>query len=196
MNTSTSRLAGLALLTLLLIGSSVAISSANHIAGTSCGTTTACAGHEYWPRMTLKDVQKADPNKGSTLRGKLNKNNELLGWHGSDHLYGSNRADVLWGDNVGDGQPTSQHDTMFGGAGNDFIYSSHGLNTIDAGSGNDAIKSRFGHGILNCGSGIDIVYIPKSRKSNWKFKGCEKFEYRTEQQRGHGIKTYGQTHPY
>ncbi len=181
-----------AALSLLLIGSAASISRANHIKGTSCGSTVSCAGHEYWPRMTQRDVQKADEYDGSTLRGKKNNNDELLGWHGSDTLYGGVGNDVLWGDHIGDGQPSKQRDVIYGGLGNDFIYSSHGTNVIEAGGGNDAIKTRYGRGRLDCGSGIDIVYIPKSRKSKWRFWNCEKFEYRTESRRGHGIKTHGQ----
>lgn len=161
---------------------------ANHIVGTSCGNTASCAGHEYWPRMTQADVQKAAENRGTTLRGKANRSDELLGWHGSDKLYGGAKADVLWGDHIAAGQPTTQKDFLSGGPGGDFIYTSRGTNTVLGGEGNDAIKARYGRGSINCGPGRDIVYIPKKRKRNWRFERCEAFEYRTEAQRGHGIK--------
>ena len=162
---------------------------ANHIAGTPCNNTTVkCAGHEFWPRMTLADVQKAKQHQGTTLRGKPNKSNELLGWHGSDYLYGTNKADVLWADHIGLGQPTGQWDRIWGGAGNDFIYSARGRNTLYGGPGNDAIKARYGRGLVDCGPGRDIVHVPKSRKKNWTFVNCEKYEYRTESAVGHGIK--------
>lgn len=169
-------------------GGAASVAVADHIEGTSCGTTAKCADHDGWPKMTSDDVQKAAEFRGTTLRGKPNNSDELLGWHGSDRLYGHNRADVLWGDHVGTGQPTSQRDRIHGGAGNDFIYSSRGRNTIDAGSGNDAIKIRYGRGVLDCGPGRDIYNVPRSRKSRWKIRNCEKVDYRTEAQRGGGLK--------
>lgn len=154
---------------------------------TACGTTSKCAGHEFWPTIDPGNIQIA---KGGdvTFRGAQDASNELLGYHGSDTLYGGDKGDVLWGDYIGTGQPPTQVDKLYGGLGNDFLYSSHGVNTLDGGPGNDAIKARYGRGTVNCGSGRDIVYVPKSRKRNWKFIGCEKFEYRSESALGHGLK--------
>lgn len=171
------------LISIGLVGSA----AADHIKGTSCGNSISCAGHQYWPRMTFDDVQKADV-KGSTLRGRPDKVNELLGWHGSDTLFGGEKSDVLWADHIGTGQPTTQRDVVYGRGGSDFLYSSHGLNTLLAGTGNDAIKIRYGRGTLDCGPGQDIVYVPRKRRARWKLKSCEKFDYRTEAQRGDGIK--------
>ncbi|MDP1848118.1 MAG: hypothetical protein Q8K79_10035 [Solirubrobacteraceae bacterium] len=164
------------------------VAAADHIEGTSCGTSAKCADHDGWPRMTLDDVQTAAQSRGTTLRGKPDNSDELLGWHGSDTLWGYGRADVLWGDHIGTGQPTTQWDRIYGGPGNDFIYSSRGRNTIDAGPGNDAIKIRYGRGVLNCGPGRDVYNVPRSRKSRWKIRNCEKVDYRTEAQRGGGLK--------
>ena len=110
--------------------------------------------------MTNGDVQTAPQNRGATLRGKPGHSDELLGWHGSDHLYG----------------------------GDDFIYSARGRNTIYGGPGNDAIKARYGRGVVNCGPGRDIVHVPRSRRNNWTFKNCEKYEFRSEAVTGHGLK--------
>lgn len=156
---------------------------ADHIQGTSCGSARSCASHDYWPRMTFDDVKKASV-RGSTLRGRRYRVNELLGWHGSDRLYGGERSDVLWADHDGTGQPTRQWDRIWGRAGTDFIYSSRGRNTIYGGSGNDAIKIRYGRGFVDCGPGRDVVGVPRSRKRNWQIRNCEKFDYRTEAQRG------------
>jgi hypothetical protein len=177
----------LALLVLAVIGFA-SVSRASHIKGTSCNTTAKCAGHEYWPRMTNDDVQRASENRGTTLRGKPDNSDELLGWHGSDYLYGEDKADVLWADHVGTGQPTRQWDRIWGGSGDDFIYSARGRNTIYAGTGNDAIKARYGRGVLDCGPGRDIVHLPRSRRKNWTFKSCEAFEYRSESVTGRGLK--------
>ncbi len=138
--------------------------------------------------MTSSDVQRASKTKGSTLRGRKGRSDELLGWHGSDVLYGGDKADVLWADHVGTNQPRGQVDRLYGGAGDDFLYSAAGRNTLVGGPGNDAIKARYGRGTIDCGPGRDIVHLPKKRRVNWKFKGCEKFEYRSESAVGHGLK--------
>jgi hypothetical protein len=95
--------------------------AADHIEGTSCGTTAKCADREGWPRMMPDDVQAAAQFGRTTLRGKPNDSDELLGWHGSDTLWGYGRADVLWGDHIATGQPTTQWNRDYGGPGNDFI---------------------------------------------------------------------------
>lgn len=139
--------------------------------------------------MTIDDVQKADEFRGTALRGEPDNSDELLGWHGSDTLYGGGRADVLWADHISTGQPRDQWDRVYGGAGDDFIYSARGRNTLSGGPGNDAIKARYGRGVVDCGSGRDIVHLPKSRSRNWTFKRCERFEYRSESEAGRGLKT-------
>lgn len=180
----------LPVLLLVAAGSALfpAAARADHIVGTSCGASVTCAGHQFWPRMTLADVQKADIG-GSVLNGRRGNADELLGWHGSDTLNGHSRSDVLWGDHEGDGQPKKQRDRINGHGGDDYIYSSHGRSVIDAGDGWDAIKVRYGRGKLDCGPGRDFVYIPRSRKKRWDFTSCERFEYRTEAEVGHGLKT-------
>ena len=89
---------------------------------------------------------------------------------------------------MGTGQPTAQWDRIWGGDGNDFIYSARGRNTIYGGPGNDAIKARYGRGVVNCGPGRDIVHLPRSRRKNWTFTSCEKFEFRSESAIGRGLK--------
>src|SRR4051812_16657008 len=69
--------------------------------------------------------------------------NELLGGHGNDALYAGPWGDVLWADYKPSGQPGTQVDQVFGGNGRDFIYASHGTNTIAAGGGR-----RLGEGAL------------------------------------------------
>src|SRR3954463_10021536 len=79
--------------------------------------------------------------------------NELLGGHGSDTIHAGPWGDVLWGDYKPSGQPTGQRDRLYGGPGRDFVYASHGSNTIRAGGGNDWIKAHYGRGIIDCGGG-------------------------------------------
>ena len=106
----------------------------------------------------------------------------LLGGNGNDTLHASPWGDVLWGDYKPSGQPGTQKDRLFGGAGPDFIYASHGWNTIRAGAGNDAIHAHFGYGRIDCGPGRDIVYVAKRSRNRWRsLKHCEVVSTKTGQ---------------
>jgi Ca2+-binding RTX toxin-like protein len=105
--------------------------------------------------------------------------NELLGGHGSDTIHAGPWGDVIWGDYNPSGQPSNQVDHLYGGAGNDFIYGSHGYNVIDAGGGNDEIKAHFGRGIVDCGPGNDVLYISRRARSGYKVRGCERISHKT-----------------
>jgi Ca2+-binding RTX toxin-like protein len=159
---------------------------ANHLPGHSC---SGCASHQEWPRIDGK-FKKATGGRAKTYKGGP-RSDELLGHHGSDTLSGRASSDVLWGDHDPAGQPASQNDLIFGGDGNDFIYGSHCRNVIHCGRGNDAISVHYGRGYVNCGPGRDIYHVAKSRKKAYKFRNCEKVEYRSESQRGGGLKPLG-----
>jgi len=156
---------------------------ADHIPGQPC---TNCASHAFWP--TIHGVLRKAHFNSTTFHG-TRRSDELLGHHGSDRLFGRGRSDVLWGDwQGGVSQPTNQIDHIFGGGGNDFIYGSHGRNVIHAGAGNDAISVHFGRGFVDCGPGRDIYHVAKSRRRGYKFRHCERVEYRSEAARGGGLK--------
>lgn len=111
---------------------------------------------------------------GTKVWGDAQRNLKLLGGHGNDVIEGSPFTDVLWGDFKPSGQPTSQVDVIDGGAGDDFIYTSHGRNTVTGGPGNDYIVARFSRGTIDCGPGRDVVFVSKKSRAATKFKGCEK----------------------
>jgi Ca2+-binding RTX toxin-like protein len=169
----------LALLTALgLLGLALTpIADADHIKGHSC---TGCASHKEWPR--INGIIRKAKGKSRTYKG-TRRNDELL-----DRLMGKAGSDVLWGDWQGPGQPTSQRDYISGADGTDFIYASHGYNTILGGAGNDAISAHYGRGTIDCGPGRDIYHVPKSLKKAYKVKNCEKVDRRSEKQRGGGLK--------
>jgi|tagenome__1003787_1003787.scaffolds.fasta_scaffold20419708_2 hypothetical protein len=116
---------------------------------------------------------------GSQVMSKRAGHNELLGGHGSDTLHAGPWGDVLWGDYKPSGQPTSQRDVIFGGAGRDFIYASHGKNTIKAGAGDDWLKAHYGRGSIDCGPGKDLLYISRKAQKHYKIRGCEKISHKT-----------------
>ena len=78
---------------------------------------------------------------------------------------------MIWGDWDPVQNSTAQHDVLDGGAGNDFIYSSHGLNTITGGPGDDHIWAFYGHGVIDCGPGRDTVRVRMN--GAFKLRGCE-----------------------
>jgi Ca2+-binding RTX toxin-like protein len=172
-------------LVIVLAGLLIAVPAtfANHIPGHSC---SGCASHDEWPTIDGK-FKKATGGKSKTYKGGP-RSDELLGHHGSDTLSGRGGSDVIWGDHDPAGQPSSQNDLIFGGDGNDFIYGSHGRNVINGGRGNDAISVHYGRGIVDCGPGRDIYHVAKSRKRGYKFRNCEKVDYRPEKERGGGLR--------
>ena len=157
--------------------------SANHIPGRPC---SGCASHKEWPTVHGV-VKKANGGRSAHFTG-TKRSDELLGHHGSDVLSGRGRSDILWGDHDPVGQPAGQNDLIYGGAGNDFIYGSHGRNVIYGGNGNDAISVHYGRGVVDCGPGRDIYHVAKTRKRGYRFQNCEKVDYRSERQRGGGLR--------
>jgi Ca2+-binding RTX toxin-like protein len=105
--------------------------------------------------------------------------NELLGGHGNDTLYAGPWGDVLWGDYKPSGQPSTQLDQIFGGAGKDFIYASHGTNNIAAGGGDDWVKAHFGRGTIDCGGGNDILYVSRKAQRRYKITHCDRISHKT-----------------
>jgi Ca2+-binding RTX toxin-like protein len=141
------------------------------------GTAHAQTSHEGWPKIDgVLKINKDDGN--DTVRGTA-KSDELLGGHDSDTLYGRGSADVLWGDYKPSGQGTAQFDRIYGGAGADWIYASHGRNAILAGSGNDTVRTHFGRGSVDCGSGRDTLFISHRAKPGYRIRHCERISFKT-----------------
>lgn len=159
-----------------------AAAGASHVPGGGCSD---CADHKYWPK--IDGIFKKAGSGAVTYTGTA-RSDELLGHHGSDTLSGGAANDILWGDWDPKGQPASQKDVIDGGDGTDFIYGSHGRNTIRAGAGNDVISVHYGRGSVDCGPGRDIYHVARSRRKGYKFRNCEKVDYRPEAVRGGPMK--------
>jgi hypothetical protein len=105
--------------------------------------------------------------------------NELLGGGGSDTIHAGPAGDVIWGDYKPGVQPTNQFDRLYGGPGNDIIYTSHGTNFVATGGGTDIVHAHFGHGQIRCDSSTVTVYLSRSGRSGWKLQGCKHISYAT-----------------
>ena len=69
---------------------------------------------------------------------------------------------------------TRQVDRLYGDAGNDWIYSSHGKNTIRGGSGKDYVWAYYGRGSIDCGPGFDTLRIKVSNQ--YRVRNCERIK--------------------
>jgi hypothetical protein len=125
--------------------------------------------HKGWPAITGVFWQVMD-SRGRHMAGGAD-NDELLGHHGSDRLSGGAGKDVLWGDWDPKNNTTRQRDVLRGGAGNDYIYPSHGRSQVSGGAGNDYVWAFYGHGTIDCGPGHDTVRVRINHA--FRVKNCE-----------------------
>jgi hypothetical protein len=151
-----------------------AASSATDRSNTGARATAAEANHEGWPHDECLKMDKGSAGLSHVLVGLEHVHNWLLGGSGNDTIFGGGDGDVIWGDYRPAGQPESQSDYIHGGAGEDWIYSSHGYNEIWTGAGNDHLALVYGHGTVFCnGPGVKTFvmrYLPQNRP--WKLVGC------------------------
>jgi hypothetical protein len=139
---------------------------------------SAKTSHEGWPEIDgVLRMHKHD--ESGVLRGRKDRHNELLGGHGNDTIYAGDAGDVLWGDYKPSGQPITQVDRIYGGAGKDFIYASHGRNLIFTGGGADVVHAHFGRGEIHCRSRTVVVYISHRSRPHYRLFGCRRVSYRT-----------------
>jgi Ca2+-binding RTX toxin-like protein len=146
------------------------------IAAVSAPAAIAQTSHEGWPKINGELwINKTDQ---STSHHGTAKNDELLGGHADDQLFGEGGKDVLWGDYKPSGQGTAQHDLLDGGPGNDFIYAGHGVNDVRGGSGADIVHAHFGRGTIDCGPGHDVLFISHKARPGYKLSNCETISYK------------------
>ncbi len=144
------------------------------IASARPGARAAEANHEGWPQDECLKMDKGQAGRSHTLVGLKHVHNWLLGGYGNDALYAGEQGDVMWGDYHPAGQPEDQRDYIHGGAGDDWIYSSHGYNEIWTGAGDDHLALVYGHGVVHCnGPGVKTLvmrYLAQNRP--WTLLGC------------------------
>jgi Ca2+-binding RTX toxin-like protein len=147
-------------------------------ASLAVGLAAAKTSHAGWPKINgLTIIHKLDQT--TPMTGLQDKHNELLGGHGDDTIVAGRIGDVLWGDYKPSGQPTTQTDTIRGGAGKDFIYASHGRNIISTGGGADQIHAHFGRGSITCASTKATVFLSHKSKPHYKLHGCPRISFKS-----------------
>ena len=127
------------------------------------------------PRHCRRDASRC---RARVVVASAARHNELLGGHGNDTIHAGPWGDVIWGDYKPSGQPTSQVDRLSGGRGRDFIYASHGWNTITSGGGADVIHAHFGHGVITC-SRRTTLFISRRSRRGYALHGCRRISYKT-----------------
>jgi hypothetical protein len=127
--------------------------------------------HNGWPAVT-GILWKVLESGGHKKTGGPD-NDELLGHHGSDKLNGAGGNDILWGDWDPSNNNTRQRDVLNGGAGNDWLYPSHGSSVVRGGPGNDYVWAYYGRGTIDCGPGKHDTARVKLH-GPWKVKNCER----------------------
>lgn len=143
------------------------------VCGPGGGRRTAGGGekvsHRGWPAVTGIFWQVKASHDAHRAGGA--GNDELLGHHGSDRIAGGAGDDILWGDWDPRANNGVQRDVLRGGAGDDWIYPSHGRTTVLAGPGRDHIWAFYGHGTIDCGPGRDTVRVRMN--GAFRLRGCE-----------------------
>jgi len=138
--------------------------------------SAAMANHTGWPSLQCLKMDKGTYGLSHVLVGLAHVHNYLLGGYGNDTIWAGDEGDVIWGDYHPSGQTTAQHDALHGGAGTDWIYSSHGYNDIWTGAGEDHVALVYGFGSVHCnGPGLKTLVmrlLPKNR--HWHLIGCHR----------------------
>jgi hypothetical protein len=140
-------------------------------------TAGAKTSHAGWPQINGRHVRHG-ADQSTPIHGLRHKHNELLGGHGDDTITAGDVGDVIWGDYKPSGQPATQNDVLTGGPGKDFIYASHGRNTIVSNGGADQIHAHFGHGSITCTTTQPLVFLSHRSKKLYKLHGCPRITFR------------------
>ena len=126
--------------------------------------------HNGWPAVTGILWKVLDSSGRKKVGGAAN--DELLGHHGSDRIFGGAGNDILWGDWDPANNNTHQKDVLDGGPGNDWLYPSHGATVVKGGAGKDYVWAYYGRGTIDCGPGQDTARVKLN--GPWKLRNCER----------------------
>ena len=141
------------------------------------GVAQAGAPKDDWPKIN-GELWINTHDRDTTHHGG-ERNDELLGGHGDDTIFGNGGHDVIWGDHKARDNTRRQRDRIDAGAGADWVYASHGYNTVYGGAGRDTIRVWFGRGFVDCGPGRDILYMSHRSDPKVKRRNCERISHKS-----------------
>jgi hypothetical protein len=127
--------------------------------------------HKGWPAVTGILWKVTDGSRRARRKVGGGANDELLGHHGSDRISGAGGHDILWGDWDPRNNNGRQRDVLRGGAGNDWLYPSHGFTRVHGGPGSDRVWAFYGRGTIDCGPGRDQIRIRMN--GAFRHRNCE-----------------------
>ena len=128
--------------------------------------------HKGWPAVT--GLLWISETAGSRSYEGTEDNDEILSHHKSDTIHGADGHDILWGDWDPKNNTTTQVDVLHGDAGNDWLYASHGRNTLRGGEGKDFIYAYYGKGTIDCGEGSQDTAKIRLGTAQYTVKNCER----------------------
>ena len=102
---------------------------------------------------------------GGASEAGTERDDTLLGAHGSDVISGGPGDDVIWGDRLHTDGGVRATDRLAGGAGDDVLYGGRGRNTMDGGAGDDFLQGGERSNVLVGGPGDDEIRL-RGRRSN------------------------------
>lgn len=154
--------------------------SSRNTSGTNCqpGNDRLVPGggdkvsHKGWPAVS--GILWISETAGARTYVGTQFNDELLSHHKSDTLIGGAGHDILWGDWDPKNNTTAQNDKLYGDEGNDWLYASHGRNTLQGGEGKDFIYAYYGKGSIDCGPGKQDTAKIRLGTGQYTVKNCER----------------------
>jgi Ca2+-binding RTX toxin-like protein len=102
---------------------------------------------------------------GGASEAGTERNDTLLGAHGSDVIAGGPGDDIIWGDRLHTDGGVRASDRLDGGPGDDVIYGGRGRNRLNGGAGDDFLQGGERSNVVIGGPGDDEIRL-RGRRSN------------------------------
>lgn len=165
----------------------------------STGLTIAIKNNGYASNYTLANTNSLDAtdiifNKSTshdniTLNDNSNGLRQVFSGLGNDTITGNSYGNTLYGESGNDiiyGSSVAStyeydHDTLYGGAGDDKLYGYYGDDLLKGGSGNDTLDGGFGNDILYGGLGSDVFVVPSTNTTSYsEIDVIQDFDYSSD----------------
>lgn len=135
------------------------------------------------PTIIAQQAQH-DPKEGVTrikrgyakfrLKGTPDRDDKLLGSHGSGTIVGGNGNNILWADHLkagGDKRARKSTTTITSGNGNNQVFGGRGTNIISVGNGDNVIRAGEGNNTITTGSGHNVIRLQGRGRNTVTLRG-------------------------